>query len=203
MAEVAIRVLGPVEVHLDGRPLPLGAPKQRALLAMLALSANRTVSADRLMEGLWGEHPPASAAKNVQQYVSQLRKLLDGADAVDIVTRGRGYELQVVPDVVDALRAERLLGEPSQARAAAELFRGPPLADVSDEPFGVEEIRRLEELRLRALLAALEDDVAAGRHDAALPEIEALLAQQPFDERLHELRVLALYRAGRQVDALE
>ncbi|MEA2357101.1 MAG: hypothetical protein QOI62_361, partial [Solirubrobacteraceae bacterium] len=179
MAEVRFRLLGPVEVSVDGRPLALGATKQRALLAMLALSPNTVVSADRLMEGLWGEHPPASASKMVQLYVSQLRKRLSGADGAEIVTRGRGYELRVNPDAVDVVRAEALVGERSQARAAAALFCGPPLADVADEPFAAQAIRRLEELRARALLAALEGDVAGGRHDAALPEIEALLAEDP------------------------
>ena len=203
MAEATFRVLGPVEICLDGEPLALGGTKQRALLAMLALSPNMAVSADRLMEGLWGEHPPASAAKMVQLYVSQLRKLLSGADDVGIVTRGRGYELRVAADAVDAVRAERLLAEPSDARETAALFRGPPLGDVADVPFAAAEIRRLEDLWFSARLAALEADVAAGRLDAALPQIDTLLAEQPLSERLHEIRVLALYRAGRQADALE
>jgi DNA-binding SARP family transcriptional activator len=107
-----LRVLGPVEASVGGRPLSLGAVKQRALLAMLGLQANRTVSADRLMEGLWGEHPPASAAKLVQQHVSRLRRLLaDADDDAEIVTRGRGYELRVAPEAVDVCRFERLLAD--------------------------------------------------------------------------------------------
>src|SRR6185436_20933224 len=103
-------VLGPIEAHADGRQIPLGAAKQRAVLAMLSLRANATVSADELMEGLWGEHPPATAPKMVQQYVSQLRRLIaDGnGRAAEILTRGRGYELRIPPDDVDALRFTRL-----------------------------------------------------------------------------------------------
>src|SRR5215217_2422317 len=101
-------VLGPLEARVDGHPVPLGAAKQRAVLAMLALHANTTVSADELMEGLWGEHPPASAPKMVQQYISQLRRLL-APDGGGIVTRGRGYELRVSVDAVDVLRFVRLV----------------------------------------------------------------------------------------------
>src|SRR4051794_29341834 len=103
-----LHLLGPVEATLDGRPIPLGAAKQRAVLAMLALQPNATVSVDRLVEGLWGEEPPATAAKMVQLYVSQLRRLLAG-DGAEIVTHGRGYELRVPPDAVDAARFERLV----------------------------------------------------------------------------------------------
>src|SRR3954471_6560321 len=112
-------VLGPVEARMDDRQIPLGAAKQRAVLAMLSLRANSTVSADELMEGLWGEHPPATAAKMVQQYVSQLRRLLADGDggAPAILTRGRGYELRIPPDDVDALRFTRLV-ERGAARQA-------------------------------------------------------------------------------------
>src|SRR4051812_33739522 len=103
-----IRLLGLVEASQDGHAIPMGGPKPRALLAILALHANATVSVDRLIEGLWGEQPPATAPKAVQVLVSHLRKQLAGADA-EIVTRGRGYELRVDPDDVDALRFERLL----------------------------------------------------------------------------------------------
>src|SRR3954454_20546548 len=104
-------VLGPIEARTDGRQITLGAAKQRAVLAMLSLRANSTVSADELMEGLWGEHPPATAAKMVQQYVSQLRRVLADADggALSILTRGRGYELRIPPDNVDALRFTHLV----------------------------------------------------------------------------------------------
>ena len=104
-----IRLLGTVDVDLDDRPLKLAGPKQRAVLSMLALSANTTVSVERLVEGLWGEEPPSTAAKMVQQYVSQLRRLLPENGAARIATHGRGYELQIDPAAVDALRFERLV----------------------------------------------------------------------------------------------
>ena len=153
-------MLGPVEVSVDGCSLPLGAAKLRVLLAMLALRANRTVSADQLMEGLWGEHPPASAPKMVQQHVSQLRRLLADANgsAAEILTHGRGYELRISPADVDVLRFERLVAD-GAAREALSLWRGPPLADVADEPFAAGEIRRLEELRLTAVEQAIDADL--------------------------------------------
>jgi DNA-binding SARP family transcriptional activator len=209
-----IRLLGPVEARVGGRPLALLGAKQRALLAMLALDANRVVSLERLVDGLWGDRPPASAAKNLQLYVSQLRRLLsgEGGDAA-IATRGRGYELQVESDAVDVARFERLLAEAeraqeagasaSAARAALELWRGAPLADVAGEPFAASEVRRLDELRLSALELAIEQDLAAGRHLAAIGELDSLLAQRPWRERLHGLRMLALCRCGRQAEALE
>ena len=204
MAEVRFGVLGPVEVSVDGRPLALGATKQRAVLAMLALSANSVVSADRLMEGLWGEHPPPSSApKMVQLYVSQLRKLLSGADGAEIVTRGRGYELRVDPDAVDAVRAERLLERAvrgARGRWSCSAGRRWPTSRTSRSPR-----RRSADSRScawRRCWRRWRPSVGGRRHDAALPEIEALLAEQPLSERLHELRVLALYRAGRQADAL-
>src|SRR5436190_22967733 len=145
-----ILLLGLVEASDDGQTVPLGGAKPRALLAMLALQANVPVSADRLIDGLWGEHAPATATKVVQVLVSQLRKQLAGSDA-EIITRGRGYELRVDPEAVDALRFERLLtaGENgAHALEALTLWRGPPLDDLADEPFAAAEIRRLEDLWL-------------------------------------------------------
>jgi YVTN family beta-propeller protein len=197
---VDLLLLGPVEARADGEPIALGAPKQRAVLAMLALHVGRTVSADRLAEGLWGEQPPASAAKMVQLYVSQLRRLLDGSGA-QIVTRGRGYELRLADDEVDAIRFERLLEE-GRAREALALWRGEALADVADEPFAAAEIRRLDELRVRALERAIDADLASGRHSEVIGEVEALIAEHPLRERLHAQRMLALYRCGRQAEAL-
>ena len=195
-----LRLLGPIEARLDERPIALGAPKQRAVLAMLALQAGRTVSADRLAEGLWGEQPPASAPKMVQLYVSQLRRLLEG-DGAQIVTRGRGYELRLADGAVDAIEFERLL-EQDRARDALALWHGEPLADVADEPFAAAEIRRLDELRVRAAEQAIDADLAAGRHDEVIGELEALIDEHPLRERLHAQRMLALYRAGRQAEAL-
>jgi WD40 repeat protein/DNA-binding SARP family transcriptional activator len=209
---VQILVLGHLEASVDDQPVALGGAKQRAVLAMLGLEANRTVSADRLIEGLWGEEPPASAAKMVQNYVWRLRGAL-GDDGAEILTHGRGYELRIDADLVDACRLERLVaeaaraaeaGEPDNAaRAALALFRGAPLADVADEPFAGPEIRRLEELRLIAAELAIDADLAAGRHQEVVAEIDALLADNPLRERLHAQRMLALYRCGRQGEALE
>ena len=196
-----IRVLGPVEASVAERPVALRAAKQRAVLAMLALDANHTVSMDRLIEGLWGEHPPASAAKLVQQHISQLRKML-ADDGAPIVTRGRGYELMISPDDVDALRFTRLVAQ-GAGREALTLWRGQALADVAEEPFAADEIRRLDELRLGALEQAVDADLAAGRHREVAAELAALVNEHPLRERLHAQRMLALYRSGRQADALE
>ena len=199
-----VRLLGPVEASVEGRGVPLGAAKQRAVLAMLALRANGTVLLDELMEGLWGEHPPATASKMVQQYVSQLRRVLgdDNGEAAEILTRGRGYELRIAPEQVDAERFQRLLSD-GAAREALALWRGPALADVADEPFAAAEIRRLDELRLAAVERAIEADLADGRHRELVGELEALVAEHPLSEGLHGQLMLALYRSGRQAEALE
>ena len=181
---------------------------------MLALRANHTVSADELIDGLWADRPPASAAKNLQSYVSQLRKALASDDAeASILTRGRGYELRVAEEAVDALRFEHLVEEAARepagaganglAGAALELWRGAPLADVASEPFAGPEIGRLEELHLRAIELAIDAELAAGRHAEAIARLEALIAEEPLRERLHAQRMLALYRDGRQSEALE
>src|SRR4051812_23353173 len=197
-----ISVLGPMEAAAGGRPLSLGGGKPRALLAMLALQAGSPVSTDHLIEGLWGESPPATANKMIQIFVSQVRKALDaGGDAGRLVTRGRGYELRIDADDVDALRFERLLAAQAPREALA-LWRGPPLEELSGEPFAAAEIRRLEELRLAALEQAIEQDLAAGRHRDVIGELDALVAQEPLNERFHGQRMLALYRSGRQSDAL-
>src|SRR3954454_13812686 len=177
---------------------------------MLSLQVNQTVSADRLCEGLWGERAPASAPKMVQLYVSQLRKLLRGSEA-EILTRGRGYELRLAVDRVDAVRFQRLVdtaehadGAPNgEARAALALWRSSPLADVADEPFASEAIRRLEDLRLQAAGLAIDADLAARRHCEVLPELRSLIADEPLRERLRAQYMLALYRSGRQAEALE
>ncbi|HEY6695879.1 MAG TPA: ABC transporter substrate-binding protein [Solirubrobacteraceae bacterium] len=195
-----LRLLGPVEARLDGQSIALGAPKQRAVLAMLALEVGRTVSADRIVEGLWGEQPPSSAPKMVQLYVSHLRRLLEGNGA-QIVTRGRGYELRLTDGDVDAVQFERLLGQ-SRVREALALWHGAALADVADEPFAAAEIHRLGELRVRAAEIAIDADLAAGRHGELVGELEALIDAHPLRERLHAQRMLALYRDGRQGDAL-
>jgi DNA-binding SARP family transcriptional activator len=205
-----IRLLGPVELAFGDRPVTLRGPKQRAVLSQLALNANSTVSVGRLIEGIWGEKPPASAPKMVQLYVSQLRKLLAEKAGAEIVTHGRGYELRLDAEAVDAARFERLVAEASHrkgagaaAQRALTLWRGAPLADLDGEPFARVEARRLEELHLVALELAIESDLGAGRHREALGRLESLVAEHPLRERLHCLQMLALYRAGRQAEALE
>src|SRR3954452_6914631 len=188
LSDMNLQLLGPVEATLTGRPFPLGATKQRAVLAMLALHANETVSVDTLVDGLWGEDPPATAAKMVQLYVSQLRRLLRADDGAEIVTHGRGYELRVTEDCVDVARFERLLAQAVRAdgadgdaaREALGLWHGAALADVADEPFAAAEVHRLEELRLMAAELAVDADLAAGRHEQALPEITRLLKGNPL-----------------------
>ena len=210
VSQLKLQLLGPVEATIDGQPVSLGPKKQRSLLAVLALHANETVSVDRLVDALWGDRPPATARKMVQLYVSQLRQLL-AADSAQIVTQGHGYELRLDPGVVDAASFERLVeeatgdnGVPNQAaHAALALWQGAPLADVANEPFAAAEIRRLEELRLRATELAIDDDLALGREQEALAKLERLIEDDPLRERPYAQRMLALYRAGRQADALE
>src|SRR5829696_1966767 len=197
-----LHVLGPVEATADDHSVAIGAGKPRALLAMLALNEGNAVSSEALIDGLWGEDPPATANKMVQVYVSKLRKVFRGnGNGAEIVTRGHGYELRLGGGEVDARRFERLIadGEPREALA---LWRGPPLDDVATEPFAGLEIRRLEDLRSTAVELALQQDLEAGRNAEVIHEVQAILAQEPLRERLHGLRMLALYRSGRQADAL-
>src|SRR3954471_12642059 len=208
-----IRVLGHIEASIAERPVALGGAKQRAVLAMLGLEANRPVTADRLIEGLWGEDPPPSAAKMVQNYVLRLRKALADDGGAEIRTRGRAYELRIDRELVDACRLERLVGEAARAaesrqpngaaREALALSHGEPLADVAHEPFAGAEIRRLDELRLTAAELAIDAELAAGHGQEVVGELDRLLAENPLRERLHAQRMLALYRAGRQAEALE
>jgi peptide/nickel transport system substrate-binding protein len=209
-SQMKLQLLGPVEATIDGRPVSLGPKKQRALLAVLALNANETVSIDRLVDALWGDRPPATARKMVQLYVSQLRPLL-AEDSAQILTQGRGYELRIDPTAVDVASFERLVEEAAgdrsvpndAAQAALTLWQGAPLADVANEPFAAAEIRRLEELRLRAAELAIDDDLALGREQEALGKLQRLIEDHPLRERLYAQRMLALYRAGRQAEALE
>ena len=192
-------LLGPLEVvGDDGAPIPLGGRRRRALLALLLLSPNEAISTDRLIEGIWGESPPPSAGGALQVHVHALRKAL-GADRV--VTRPPGYLVRVEADELDLARFERLLAEGRHAEALA-LWRGPALADIAYEPFAFGEAARLENARLTALEARVEADLEAGRHDALTAELEALAAAHPHRERLQAHRMLALYRSGRQADAL-
>jgi YVTN family beta-propeller protein len=207
------RILGPFEVSERGQLLEVGAGKQRALLALLLLRAGEVVSTDRLIDALWEERPPASALNSVHIYVSQLRKALGNGR---LRTRAHGYLLALEPEQLDLGRFERLLaegrellaeGEAERAaealRAALALWRGPPLSDFASEPFAHGEIARLEELRLAALEERIEADLALGRHAELVSELEALVREHPLRERLRAQLMLALYRSGRQAEALD
>ena len=201
------RVLGPFEVLDDGAVVPVPAAKQRALLVLLLLQAGATVSGQRLIEDLW-QQPPVSARKVLQTYVSKLRQVLpDGM----LLTRPAGYSLLVGPEDLDAARFQCLLLGAEAARGQDEsqllsqalgLWRGGALEDFADEPFAQPEIARLERLRTQALVRRCELDLQAGRHLAVLGELEALVQAYPTDERMRGQLMLALYRSGRQSDAL-
>jgi DNA-binding SARP family transcriptional activator/predicted ATPase len=202
------RILGPLEVVADGRVLELPAAKPRGLLAILLLNANAVVAADRLIDELWGEEPPPSAAKLLQGYVSRLRTLLPGEL---ILTRPRGYQLRLEPEQLDLGRFERLLAESRTAspagavaalREALALWRGPPLADVRDAPFAQTAAPPLEELQLAALERCMDAELELGRHAEVVGELRELVAEHPYRERLTGQLMVALYRSGRQADAL-
>jgi DNA-binding SARP family transcriptional activator/class 3 adenylate cyclase len=214
---IEFRVLGPLEVVDETRVLPLGGLKQRGVLALLLLERNRVVPRDRIVDALWGESPPASAANSVQVYVSKLRRLLDRANGESaLVTAPPGYLLRIAPGTLDAEEFEQLLddgrsalraesfadAETSLARALA-LWRGPALADLASEPFVQSEIARLDRLRLEALEARFEAMLAMGRENEAVSELQTLVGLYPLDERLRAQLMIALYRSGRHADALE
>jgi DNA-binding SARP family transcriptional activator len=208
---LSVRLLGPLEVERAGSPVRLGGRAQRALLARLVLDANRTVAADRLLEDLWGDAAPATAPKMVQIYVSKLRKELPEDT---LVTRAPGYALEVDPDSLDLFRFERLREQGRAAlaegragtgadrlREALALWRGPALGEF-DEPFAIVEAARLEELRLSSVEDRIDADLALGRHAGLDGELEALVARNPWRERLWGQLMLARYRTGRQAEAL-
>lgn len=215
------RILGPLEAHAAAGPLPLGGAKPRALLALLLLNANQVVSSNRLIEELWGEQPPDTATTALQGHVSALRKLLEPGRARGepnrvLLTRPPGYLLQIEPEQLDLRRFERLRstareafgagdvpGAQAKLEQALSLWRGGPLADLVYEPFAQTEIARLEELRLGALEERIEADLALGCHSELIGELEALTAEHPLRERFLAQLMLALYRAGRQAEALE
>jgi YVTN family beta-propeller protein len=207
------RILGPLHVLDDDRTIGLGGARQRAVLAILLLHRGETVSVDRIADLLWGERPPATAVKTVQVYVSHLRRAL--VDDVVVSTRG-GYALQVAAEQVDAGRFARLVDEGREALAeddaerASELvgaglalWRGPPLADLAYEGFVQDAVARLDEQRLEALELRVEADLRLGRHAELVPELEGLVREHPTRERLRAQHMLALYRSGRQADALD
>jgi DNA-binding SARP family transcriptional activator len=203
------RILGPVEVWNDGAQLQLGGPKQRAVLALLLLDAGRVVSTDRLIDALWGERPPTTATTSLQNFVSQLRKLV-GPDL--LVTKSPGYQLRLEPEQLDferfrlhveAAKRERADQRSDKLREALALWRGPALADLAFEPFAIGESARLEELRLAALEERIDADLESGRHAELVGELEALVREHPMREQLGRSLMLALYRSGRQAEALQ
>ena len=210
---IEFRVLGSFEVVDGDRALGLGSTRQRALLAVLLVHRGEPVSTERLIDELWGEQAPASATKIVQGYVSNLRKAL--GDEL-LMTRGHGYALQTEPGQLDGDRFESLAADGRRAlhngdmrtavarlRGALGLWRGPPLADFAYESFAQPEIARLEELRLTALEECVDAELALGEHARLVAELEALVYEHPLRERFLAQLMLALYRSGRQADALE
>ena len=208
------RILGPLEVAAEQGPVRLGGPKQRATLAILLLNANRVVSVERLADDLYAGAAPVTAVTQVQRQISELRKAL-GSNA-PIETRAPGYLLRLEPEQLDLSRFERLTADGAraiargQAETGAELlrealgsWRGEPLADFAYEPFAQAAIRRLEEVRLAALEQRLDAELALRRHAELTAELEELAAAHPLRERFAAQLMLALYRSGRQVEALE
>lgn len=213
---VEFRLLGPLEACAGGRAIDIGGLKQRALLAMLLLRANEPVPRGVLVHQLWHEHPPAGADHTLEVYVSRLRKTLDAvAEEPVVLTRPGAYLLRIAAEQLDVNRFERLAEEGRKAlaanapeRAAAHLrealalWRGAPLADLGDEPFAQVEVARLEELHIGLIEDRIEADLALGRHADVVTESEALIAAHPLRERLHQQLMIALYRSGRQAEAL-
>jgi len=206
---VEFAILGPLEARAGGEALPLGGPKQRALLALLLLDAGRVVSIDRLVDALWEGDPPATAVASLQNFIGQLRKAL-GPDAIE--TRAPGYVLRLEPEQLDVARVRRLVDEARASEPvrraqllgeALELWRGEPLADFRYDEFAQAEIARLDELRLALVEERAEAKLAIGEHAELVTELEAAVRESPLRERLRAQLMLALYRSGRQADALE
>jgi len=215
---LAFRVLGPLEVTYGAVAVPIAGSRQRALLAYLLLHANRVVATDRLIDELFGDEAPDGALNSVHAGISRLRRQLteEGVAEVPIVTRPPGYFLELAPEQLDLNDFERLLeqgrrqldaGAPDLSgdtiREALALWRGSPLADIANYPFAQAEASRPEGLRVTAVTERIEADLASGRHPELVGELESLVAAHPLDERLRGLLMLALYRSGRQADALE
>jgi DNA-binding SARP family transcriptional activator len=208
IAKMELRLLGSLDVLGERGHVDVPAGKPRSLLILLALHPNEPVTSDRMVDALWGEAPPASATAVVHTYISRLRKTL-GEGRIE--TSGHAYRLVLEQgerdiDRVESLRARATSEPPLRAaqtlREAVALFRGPPLADVADEEFARAEIRKLDELRAALEVERMEAELAAGRHADVLADLEGLVASRPLDERLRGLLMLALYRSGRQADAL-
>ena len=217
---IEFAILGPLEATRNGKPIALGGPRQRALLALLLVHANEVVSAERLIDELWGSDAPAGAAHSLQVYVSGLRKALEperdrGSPAQVLVTRTPGYVMRVGAEELDRFRFERLVaagrqalsgGDPAAAAKrlgqALGLWRGPALVDFAYDPFAQAEAARLEELRISALEDRIQAELALGRHGELIGELEVAARANPLRERLWGHWMLALYRSGRQSEAL-
>ncbi len=209
LALLEFAILGPLEVRSDGEPVALGGPKQRAVLALLLLEAGRVVSLDRLVDALWAGEPPATAVASLQNFVAQLRKAL-GPEAIE--TRAPGYVVRLEPEQLDAARVRSLVDEARASEPARRaqlldealgLWRGEPLAEFRYEAFAQEEIGRLEEFRLTLLEERAEAKLAIGEHAELVTDLETLVRTHPLRERLRAQLMLALYRSGRQAQALE
>jgi predicted ATPase/DNA-binding SARP family transcriptional activator len=210
---VDVRILGPLEVWDGSEQLVVDSPRQRSILALLAVTPNVVVSVDRIVDELWGDTPPESAQSTVRYHVSKLRSALGDA-AVHVVTRSPGYVLEVAPDTIDVHRFEAMAAEgrgliasdPERAARvlinALSMWRGPALADFAYESFARAEIVRLEEMRLAVVEDRIEADLASGRHIDLVGELDALVGEYPLRERLWGELMTALYRTGRQAEAL-
>lgn len=209
------RILGPLEVAAASQSCPLGGPKQRALLAALLLSRDKPVSSDRLIEGVWAGGRAADAERSVQVYVSALRKVLQGGARIDRVADGYCFKFEAGSELdadrfeqlVQAGRCAALAGQAEEASAllkdALAVWRGRTLGDLGDEEFARPEAERLDGLRLAALAERIDVDLLLGRHSQLVAEIEGLVAEHPLDERFRRQLMLALYRSGRQPEALD
>ena len=209
------RLLGPLEVcDAEGRHFDAGRPMQRALLAMLLLEPGRVVAVATIIDGLWGDDPPPSADNSIQGYVSRLRKVLTSVSPIE--RTGPGYRLDVEPEAIDVVRFERLgaegrsalaRGEPTAAAAtltrALEMHRGPALAEFADRPFAAGHARRIERMVQGAEEDLVDAQLALGQHDELLGRIERMVEADPLNERRWGQLMTALYRSGRQADALE
>jgi YVTN family beta-propeller protein len=211
VSDLHFRLLGPLEAERGGIMLELGPRKQRAVLALLLLEANRVVPTERLIDALWGDAPPETARSALQVYVAGLRKAF-GEDGASLRTQAPGYVLELEPGALDlqafaVLRAEaRDSSEPARAadalHEALALWRGAPLAELDGAPFGTRARAQLEEQRLGALEERIDADLALGRHGDLIHELDALVVEHPYRERFRAQQMLALYRSGRQADAL-
>jgi predicted ATPase/DNA-binding SARP family transcriptional activator len=212
--EIDVKLLGPLEVHVSGEPVQFEGAKQRALFTVLALRAPEAVPTDELVEVLWGDEPPAGAGQALQKQISRLRHRLGGGS--ELRHRPAGYALEIDPEAVDTHRFEAMVERArvellqsdavragADLRAALALWRGPALADHRADEFALRDIARLEEMRVEAVEERLAADLASGRDADLIGEIQALVAEHPLRERLRAHLMLALYRAGRQAEALE